>query len=271
MLSTKETGFLQPKAGDSDQRLFSETQLLGKETGVINRVSQTQHWDDNPASPRQPGFGKGDSHPLLFGETRFPIGEERRLHYYAKGETIPTVTQGIWQVCKGLVQLSTLYPTGEEGLMGWAGPSMCFSLWLSNLQAYQAKSLSDVYLIWYSISEVESSPQLAMEILPQLSRRMRQAEALLAIGGQRRVEDRLGQLLLLLKQEMGEPVADGTRLAARLTHYDIARAINTSRVTVTRLLGKLRHQGVIFLDSKRHIIIKRGHLELTSPKSLLRG
>ncbi len=271
MLPTKEAEFLPPKARDSNQRLFSETRFLGKETGVINRVSPTQHWGDNPGSPKQSGFGKGDSHPLLFSETRFPIGEERRLHYYAKGETIPTVTQGIWQVCKGLVQLSTLYPTGEEGLMGWAGPSMCFSLWLTNLQAYQAKSLSDVYLIWYSIAEVENSPQLAMEILPQLGRRMRQVEALLAIGGQRRVEDRLGQLLLLLKQEMGEPTADGTRLAVRLTHHDIARAINTSRVTVTRLLGKLRHQGVICLDSKRHIIIKRGHLELTGSKSLLRA
>ncbi len=184
--------------------------------------------------------------------------EERRLHFYAKGETIPILSQGIWQVAQGLVQLGTLYPTGEEGLLGWVGPSMCFSLSFSCLQTYQAKALSDVYLMWFSLREVEGSPHLAREMFPQLMRRLRQVEAMLAISSQRKVEDRLHQLLLLLKQEMGEPVTDGTRLRVRLTHYDLATAIATSRVTITRILGKLRRDGIITLDSKRHIIIKNG-------------
>ncbi len=184
--------------------------------------------------------------------------EERRLHFYAKGDNIPILSQGIWQVAQGLVQLGTLYPTGEEGLLGWVGPSMCFSLSFSCLQTYHAKALSDVYLMWFSLREVEASPHLAREMFPQLMRRMRQVEAILAISSQRKVEDRLIQLLLLLKQDMGEAVHEGTRLRVRLTHYDLATAIATSRVTITRMLGKLRRDGMITLDSKRHIIIKHG-------------
>ncbi len=183
------------------------------------------------------------------------FGEERRLHFFAKGERIPLVSQGLWKVAQGLVQLSTLYPSGEEGLLGWVGPSMCFGLWLSYLQTYQAVARSDVYLIWYSLAEIESSPRLAMELLPQLGRRLRQVEAMLAVAGQGRVEERLIQLLLLLKQEMGQPVPPGTRLAIRLTHQDIASAIGTSRVTVTRILGQFKDKGAIALDSKRHIIL----------------
>ncbi|WP_026099021.1 Crp/Fnr family transcriptional regulator [Kamptonema formosum] len=181
---------------------------------------------------------------------------ERSLHYYSKGEPIPTKSQGVWQVCKGLVQLSTLYPSGEERLLGWVGPSMCFGPWLTFLHIYQARALSDVYLMWFSVGEIEASPELSHQLLPQLNRRLRQMEALLAISGLRRVEDRLHQLLVLLKQEIGQPVAGGTRLNVRLTHQDLASAISTSRVTVTRLFGQLKQQGLIAIDSKRHIILK---------------
>ena len=188
----------------------------------------------------------------------------RNLHLYPKGEEIPIVSQGIWQVCQGLVQLSTLYPTGEEGILGWVGPSMCFGLWLTSLQTYRATATSDAYLLWYSMVEVEASPQLCHALLPQMGRRLRQMEAILAIAGQRRVEDRLNQLLLLLKQEFGQPVTGGIRLNIRLTHQDIANVICTTRVTVTRMLGKLQQNGCISRDSDRHLVIKNDTFAIAS-------
>ncbi|MEB3829126.1 Crp/Fnr family transcriptional regulator [Phormidium sp. CCY1219] len=198
------------------------------------------------------------------------LNEEKALHFYAKGENIPILAQGIWQVAQGLVQLSTLYPSGEEGLLGWVGPSMCFSLSFSCMQTYQAKALSDVHLMWFSVREVETTPHLARDMFPQLMRRLRQVEAMLAIAGQRRVEDRLVQLLMLLKQEIGESIHEGTRLMVRLTHQEIASAIGTSRVTVTRMLGKLRKEGAIAVDAKRHIIIKDCQFQSMMECSVLR-
>ena len=203
------------------------------------------------------------SKPLL-AENQHSTGANRNLHFYAKGETIPLISQGLWQVCQGLVQLSTLYPSGEEGLLGWAGPSMCFGLWLTSLQTYRATATSDVYLMWYSMVEIEASPQLAHELLPQMVRRLRQMESILAIAGQRRVEDRLYQLLLLLQQDFGQPVVEGTRLGIRLTHQDIANAICTTRVTITRMLGKLQQQGLISRDKDRHLILNKGVFASTS-------
>lgn len=191
-------------------------------------------------------------------ETQQPSVEfQRHLHFYTKGETIPLISAGIWQICQGLVRFSTIYSNGEEGLLGWAGPSMCFSLSFSNLQSYQVIAISDVCLMWYANGEIEVSPKLAQELLPQLGRRFRQTEALLAIAGLRRVEDRLQQLLILLQQEFGQATEEGTRLSIRLTHQDIAGAINTTRVTITRLLGKLQQQGLIQRDQHRHLIIAK--------------
>jgi CRP-like cAMP-binding protein len=185
----------------------------------------------------------------------------RRLHFYAKGETIPLVSQGVWQVCQGLVQLSTLCQNGEEVCVGWAEPSTFFGQWFSILRTYQATALSDVQLIWFSLAEINSSPRLAQIMLPQIVRRMRQAEAMLAISGQRRVEDRLQLFLLLMKRELGQQVPEGTRLEVRLTHQNLANAIGTTRVTVTRLLNKLKTEGAIIIDRDRYIILNNDRFQ----------
>ncbi|MEQ9548474.1 MAG: Crp/Fnr family transcriptional regulator [Coleofasciculus sp. G3-WIS-01] len=191
-----------------------------------------------------------------FGQAE--LQDSRRLHFYAKGDKIPIIAQGVWQVSLGVVQLSTLCQNGEEVWLGWAEPSMFFGRWFSLLSAYQAIALSDVHLICFSLEEINASPRLAQVILPQVIHRIRQSEALLAIAGQRRVEDRLQHLLLLMQQEMGHPVPEGTRLKIRMTHQNLANAIGTTRVTVTRLLNKLKNQGKISFDSNRHIIVKQG-------------
>ena len=187
---------------------------------------------------------------------RHELQEGRRLHFYAKGDKIPLVSQGVWQVCQGLVQLNTICQNGEEVWLGWAESSTFFGQWFSLLRSYEAIALCDVQLIWFSLAEINASPRLSQIVLPQLVRRIQQTEALLAISGQRRVEDRLQQLLMLMKQQLGQPVAGGTRIEMRITHQNLANAIGTTRVTVTRLLSKLKSEGLITIDRDRHIILR---------------
>jgi CRP-like cAMP-binding protein len=183
--------------------------------------------------------------------------EGRRLHFYDKAELIPLAQEGIWQVYRGVVQLSQFASSGDEILLGWVYPENFFGLWLTanQLENYQARALSDVYLRWYPLAEIESSATLSQLILGQVIYRMRQAEALLAIAGLRRVDERLQELLKLLAQEMGEFTSGGVRLNVRLTHQMLANAIGTTRVTITRLLGDFQAQGQIRFDSDRHLII----------------
>lgn len=201
---------------------------------------------------------------VILENERYEAQEGRRLHFYAKGEKIPLVSQGVWQVYKGLVQLSTVCQNGEEVWLGWAEPATFFGQCFSLLRSYQAIALADVQLTWFSQAEINASPRLAQMVLPQLVRRIQQAEALLAISGQRRVEDRLQQLLLLMKREISQPVEEGSRIGVRLTHQNLANAIGTTRVTVTRLLSKLKNEGSISFDRDRHIILKEDNFTTLS-------
>ena len=181
--------------------------------------------------------------------------EDWQKHIYLKGETISVKPQVIWQVTKGIVKLSTITEVGEEVLVGLVRPSMAFGAELTNLNTYQATALSDVELLCFSSKDIATYPQIAQKILPQVNERLRQTEALLAISGQRHAKDRLYNLLLLLKHEVGQPVEQGTRLGVRLTHQDLASACSTTRVTITRMLGKLQDQGKITIDARNHIVI----------------
>jgi len=132
---------------------------------------------------------------------------------------------------------------------------MPFGLPFTLINPYQATALSDVDLMRLSVAEVDQSSTLAQGILRHVNRRLRQTEALLALVGHRRVRDRLCQLLLLLRQEVGQPVKEGDRLGVRLTHQHLANAIGTTRVTVTRLLGQLKEEGWLKIDRTYHIVL----------------
>lgn len=182
--------------------------------------------------------------------------QNRPVHKYSKGETIPLNPLLIWYVCQGLVKLSTYCETGEEVLTGLAAESMVFGSSMTSLPIYQATSLGNVELVSIYIAEITLSPALSHTLLPKINQRLQQTESFLAISGRRRVQDRLYHLLELLKQQVGQSVPGGTRLSARFTHEDIASACCTTRVTITRLLGKLQQEGVISFDTKKHIILK---------------
>ncbi len=174
---------------------------------------------------------------------------------YLKGEIVPIKSQVIWQVCQGLVKLSTVGENGEEVLVGLVGTNMIFGANLTRLQTYQATALSEVQLVSIPWAEIDSYFSVAQNPFTQINQRLQQTEALLAISGQRRVKDRFYQLLQLLKQEIGQKVESGTRLTIRFTHQDFADACSTTRVTVTRLIGKLQKEGEIKVDSKNHLIL----------------
>ena len=107
-----------------------------------------------------------------------------------------------------------------------------------------------------SLNEISSSPKLAQDLFPQISQRLRQTEYLLAIAGRRNARERLEHLLLFLKEKFGYQDSQSTRLTIRLTHQELADACCTTRVTITRLLGKLQQKGMIAFDSKNHILFQ---------------
>ncbi|MBE9203034.1 Crp/Fnr family transcriptional regulator [Synechocystis salina] len=198
-----------------------------------------------------------NSSPIADGLNTLVGLDSQPLQFYERGDIVPPKDQGCWQIYRGVLQVSQWTLGGDEVLMGWAQPGSFVGLDFSANQreTYQIRALTDVYLRGYSLQMITNNAKLCRLVLDQTLQQVRQREALLAIAGYKRVDERLQGLLNLLGQELGQPTTGGLRLSVRLTHQMLANAIGTTRVTVTRLLGEFQAQGKVSLDGDRHLVV----------------
>ncbi|HBH72777.1 MAG TPA: transcriptional regulator [Synechococcales bacterium UBA10510] len=210
----------------------------------------------------------GPSYSQDFRELLETSYEKRSLMQLSSGSTVPLLKRNVWLVVRGMVKLTALSMQGDEMLLGLAGPNEPFGDPLSNVEAYQATTLCDTDLLCLSCEEIGRDANLAMALLQGLGARYRQSESMLALLGLRRVEDRVRGFLELLANDYGQPCDQGLRLNLKLTHQDLASALSTTRVTVTRVLGCLKDEGWLSIDDKRHLVIS--HLPRTKALARLR-
>lgn len=182
--------------------------------------------------------------------------EEQYLEYYQKGEEISLHKLGLWQVYRGVVQLNRLNGSYQEVTVGWITPNHAFGSLIHQTSLYRAVAMTDVYVRHYQQQEIAQDSQLAYQLVSDLSYRLIKAEQMVTITSLKKVESRIKKLLQMLKEEMGHPVEKGIRLTARFTHQNIADAVCTTRVTVTRIMGDLQRQGLLEFDRDRHIVLK---------------
>jgi CRP-like cAMP-binding protein len=174
-----------------------------------------------------------------------------RYDHYFGGERIPMPTDTLYLCLEGQVLLSIPYVRGDEGILGLVTAGMVFGEGLS--PACIATALTAVRL--QRLRPGEGGEQEGAALLVEgLLARLRSSQALIAVANQRRVEDRFRAFLLFLMEQVGRPTAQGVHLEVRLTHQQIASAIASTRVTVTRLMRRFREQELIS-DGQQQIVI----------------
>jgi len=174
----------------------------------------------------------------------------------APGSPVPLLKGHIWLVVRGMTKLVTSSMNGDEALLGLVGPGEPFGEPLSQVDPYEAITLSQCDLLCLRWDQLTSNPSLSRGMLLATAKRYRQVEALLALMGQRRVEERLRSFFELMAESYGQPCEQGVRISVRLTHQDLANLLGTTRVTVTRFIGVLRDQGWLEVEHSRHVVVK---------------
>lgn len=184
--------------------------------------------------------------------------EHYRCRTFSKDEKIPARPGLLYLVQKGSVRLvgtaqvtatnSSRLPriTPEEAFLGFVGAGQPFEIVAQSpftLQSYaHVDQTSVVWMYWH---DLDNWPHFRREVLDAFRYQHQRKLLWLSTLGQRRTIDRLLGFLTLLIEEFGEPTDDGYCLPWSLTHAQIGSAIGSTRVTVTRLMGKLRQKGLI--------------------------
>jgi CRP-like cAMP-binding protein len=100
-------------------------------------------------------------------------------------------------------------------------------------------------------------PALCASVLALLVARRRDAEEQAVAMLRSPVMARLSAFLLAASARWGQPEPRGVRIAASVTHAQIADVIGSTRETVTLSLGVLRREGIIVFDRRQVIILRR--------------
>ena len=203
-----------------------------------------------------------------------PIWEWARAHYrdrtFAKDERIPARPGLLYLVERGLVRLVGSIEAEPEGptpaianpqepeasFLGLVGAGQPFELVAQPPLALQAYAHRDqTVVLWLYWHDLDAWPAVRQDVL-QAFRDQHQRKLLwLGILAHRRTIDRLLGFLMLLMAEHGEPHEHGHCLPFPLTHAQIGSAIGSTRVTVTRLLGKLQQKGLLFMENETYICL----------------
>ena len=179
----------------------------------------------------------------------------RRLIHFDSGVKVPLLPDHIWIVVRGIVKLSCLNEQGDNVLVAIAGPNEPFGEPLTHLDLYEATTLEHCDLLGLSMQDINSTPHLSISLMKAMMHRTRQSEALIALLGLRGIENRVRSFLELLAENYGHPCDQGLKLNVRLTHQEIASAVSTTRVTVTKILGQLKENGWLQHDNQQRIIV----------------
>jgi CRP-like cAMP-binding protein len=187
--------------------------------------------------------------------------EHYRCRTFSKDEKIPARAGLLYLVQRGAVRLvgtAQMNATGssassrlarispEEAFLGFVGAGQPFEIVAQSpftLQSYaHVDQTSVVWMYWH---DLDNWPHFRREVLDAFRYQHQRKLLWLSTLGQRRTIDRLLGFLTLLIEEYGEPSEQGYCLPWPLTHAQIGSAIGSTRVTVTRLMGKLRQRGLI--------------------------
>ena len=165
----------------------------------------------------------------------------------------------MYVIVEGRVKVTKLSGDGREKILELLEVGDFFgemSLLDDAPRSASVKALADVRILALArndfLSLLSRSPDLALSVIQELTRRLRQVDEQASSLSFQRVKERTqGLLVRLAKDDCGR---EGRRMTQPLTHQQIADMIGTSRETVTRAVKGLKQEGWLEQEGKHYLV-----------------
>ncbi len=166
---------------------------------------------------------------------------------FTRREVIPPRNDVLWRIQRGAVRALTWGEDGTYITLGYWGTGDLIGYPLSKVKPYQIECLTSV-----EVSVVP--PHLWNQDTNALLSHIQQAEELLSIIHRKPIALRLWQFLMWLSEKFGRDVEQGKLIDLNVTHQEMAEVLNTTRVTITRLLQQFEEEGTLSRYKRRMIL-----------------
>ncbi len=169
--------------------------------------------------------------------------------FFKAGSQLPPKKNHLWLIVYGVVKTYTYREDGTLVTLGFWGKDDVIGNNLSSLDLYWLKCLSDVGAIAIPLEKKAT-------LTTQLLYHGQQTQQLTYIIRNNRIAKRLWLLLKWLGKKFGRVIKQGNLIDFNLTHQELAEAIGTTRITVTKVLNQFEREGLILRPKTKCIILK---------------
>jgi CRP-like cAMP-binding protein len=175
--------------------------------------------------------------------------------------------ESLFIVLSGKVKLGRRSPDGRENLVAIMGPSDQFgelSLFDPGPRTATATVVTDARVARLPKAAlqkwVQDRPQIAMQLLRVVARRLRRTNTMLADLIFVDVPGRVAKQLLQLASRFGSVDGGMLRVTHDLTQEELAQLVGASRETVNKALADFAARGWLRLEGKSVVILDRERL-----------
>lgn len=201
-----------------------------------------------------------------------PLVRER---HYAKGAVILSqgdVGEALFLIGSGQVKVTMIAEDGREVILSVLKTGDFFgemALVDDEPRSAHVVAMADTMLLQLRRDDfrarLRSSPEVAIALLRELSRRLRRADDTIASLMLLDVNGRVAHLLLELAREDDHDAA--TRIRRRLTHAAIGQMVGASRETVSRTMRNLVLRSVIQVTRREIVLLDAGALRMAAQQA----
>ena len=201
-----------------------------------------------------------------------PFGDLMRERSYPKGSVIlfeDDPGDALYVVAKGQVKVVLIGEDGREVILSVLGEGTFFgemALLDDEPRSAHVIAMEDSTVLALRREDfrarLRNSPEVAIALLRELSRRLRRADDQIGSLVLLDVNGRVAELLVRLAEEEG-----GDRITRKLTHATIAQMIGSSRETVSRTMRELQDRGLVAVTRQDITLTDRSGLAALSRRS----
>lgn len=160
--------------------------------------------------------------------------------------------EGLYLLKEGKLKLYKINPDGKQFIVSILGSGNVFgemdSFSLGTSDTF-IETMDETILCSLGKEQFEQflvdRPHLTVRIMKELSRLLKERDAMLAQFALNNVRDRILHLLKTLAEKFGAPEGEYYKIDIPLSHQEIANMIGSTRETVTMALNALSKDGVI--------------------------
>lgn len=175
--------------------------------------------------------------------------DEQATTFFHAGDQLPKASNYLWLITQGVVKTYTYSQVGASITLGFWGKQDVVGKSLSNIDPYLLRCLSDAKAIAIPRDKWDT-------VSGNLLHHGQQTQQLMYIVRNTRISKRLWLLLKWLASKFGRSIQEGKLINFKLTHQELADALGTTRITVTKILNQFEREGLILRPRTKCIILK---------------